>query len=156
MKIGFVGHSFVFEQERVKELVKELVKEELRKSQMGEERLICYVGAKGDFDLICAKACKELKLEQGGIEVVYVTPYISLSEQEKIKELQKCGLCDSSLYPPIESTPIKFAISKRNEWMMENSDIIIAYVEHNYGGAYKSLCYAKRKGKRIVNLCDLL
>ncbi|MBQ7364673.1 MAG: hypothetical protein IJW46_03665, partial [Clostridia bacterium] len=87
---------------------------------------------------------------------VYVTPYISLSEQAKIKELLKYGLYDESLYPPIENVPLRFAISKRNEWMMTNADLVVVYVNQQYGGAYTSLQVARRKKKKIVNICDFL
>ena len=40
--------------------------------------------------------------------------------------------------------------------MMANADMIIAYVNHDYGGAYQSLKVAKRKKKNIINICDLL
>ena len=85
-----------------------------------------------------------------------MSPYISLSEQEKIKEMQNSGLCDTSIYPPIENTSPRFAIIKRNEWMMLNADIVIAYVEREYGGAYRSLQIAKRKKKKIINICDII
>ncbi len=45
---------------------------------------------------------------------------------------------------------------QKNEWMMSNADLIIAFVAHNYGGAYASLQVAKRKGKKIMNIYDLL
>ena len=61
---------------------------------------------------------------------------------------------DESLYPPLENVLPKFAISKRNEWMITNADLIIAYVNHSYGGAYKTLKIAKRRKKKIVNICD--
>ena len=69
--------------------------------------------------------------------------------------MQKNGWCDSSIYPPIESVPLKFAIAKRNEWMMENADLVIAYVNRNYGGAYQSLQIAKRRKKKIINIGEL-
>ena len=56
----------------------------------------------------------------------------------------------------LEFVPKRFAIVKRNEWMMTNADIVIAYVNRNYGGAYKSLQAAKRKKKKIINICDFL
>ena len=96
-----------------------------------------------------------MKAEYPGIEAVYVTSYLGISEQARIREMQMCGLCDGALYPPLEGTPPKFAISKRNEWMMESADLIIAYVERGYGGAYQALQTARRRGKRIINLCDL-
>ncbi len=36
--------------------------------------------------------------------------------------------------------------------MTEEADLIIAYVKYNHGGAYKTLNYAIRKKKRIINL----
>ena len=62
------------------------------------------------------------------------------------------NLYDSTVYPPLENIPQKFAISKRNEWMINQADLIIAYVSHTYGGAYRSLEYARRKKKSIINL----
>lgn len=78
----------------------------------------------------------------------------NMSEQKKINEMQRNGMVDASIYPPIENTPPKFAILKRNEWMMRNADMVIAYVKHDYGGAYKSLQIAKREKKKIINICD--
>ena len=152
MTITFAGHSFISSNNKVKEMVKE----QIRNNIIDVKLVTCYLGGYGDFDEICARACRELKQEYYGIEAIYVTPYISLSEQEKIKEMQRWGLCDASIYPPIEKVPLRFAISKRNEWMMTNADLIIAYVNHNYGGAYKSLQTAKRKKKKIINIYDLL
>ncbi len=152
MKISFAGHAHV----SASGTVKEIVKEQMRHYITMDKPVICYIGGNGDFDKICACACRELKQEYGCIEVVYVTPYISLSEQAKIKEMQSRGLYDTSIYPPIEKTPRKFAIFRRNEWMMTNADLIIAYVNHNYGGAYTSLQVAKRRKKSIINICALL
>ena len=152
MTIAFTGHSKIFSGN----LVKEMVKEQIKNNIIGMNSVTCYIGGYGDFDEICALACKELKLECDGIEVVYVTPYINQQERLKIKEMQNNGLCDTSVYPPIENTPLRFAILKRNEWMMTNADLIIAYVNHNYGGAYKSLQTAKRRKKKVINIFDIL
>ena len=152
MIITFVGHSLVPSLNKVKEIVKE----KIRSNIIDTKSVSFYLGGYGDFDKICAQACRELKQEYIGIEVVYVTPYMSFSEQAKIKEMQSGGLYDTSIYPPIENVPPKFAISKRNEWMIINADLIIAYVDHSHGGAYQSLQVAKRKKKKIINICDFL
>ena len=152
MIIAFAGHSVISSINRVKEMVKE----QIRNNIIDVKFVVCYVGGYGAFDKACAFACRELKQEGFDIEVVYVAPYISLSEQSKIKDMQNNGLCDTSIYPPVENVPPRFAISKRNEWMMTKADLIIAYVIHNYGGAYKSLQVAKRKKRKIINICNLL
>lgn len=152
MTITFVGHSFISSKNKVKEMVMQ----QIRANTIDVKSVICYLGGYGDLDEICAQACRELKQEHDGIKIVYVTPYISLSEQEKIKAMQCRGLCDTSIYPPIEKVPPKFAISKRNEWMITNAELIIAYVNRSYVGACKSLQVAKYKKKKIINICDLL
>ncbi|MBQ6922498.1 MAG: hypothetical protein IJQ66_05345, partial [Clostridia bacterium] len=55
------------------------------------------------------------------------------------------------VYPPLESVPRRLAIIRKNEWMVNESDYIIAYVWH-YGGARNTLDIAKRKNKPIFNL----
>lgn len=152
MTITFAGHAVISSGKGIKDIVKE----QIRKNIAGVEFVTFYIGGYGEFDKICACACRELKEERDGIEVVYVTPYISLSEQAKIKEMQHSGLCDTSIYPPVENVPPRFAIIKRNEWMMINADIVVAYVEREYGGAYRSLQIAKRKKKKIINICDII
>ena len=152
MIIAFAGHSLVSSHSKVKEMVKNQIRDNITNAKA----ITCYLGGYGDFDEICSQACRELKHEYADIEIVYVTPYMTLSEQEKIKEMQRYGLCDTSIYPPIENTPPRFAILKRNEWIMANADLIIAYVKRSYGGAYKSLVVARRKKKKIINICDFL
>ena len=153
MKITFLGHSVISFSEHIKEALKVQIQNTIVDS---EKIVTCYLGGYGDFDRLCALVCKELKKKFPNIELVYVTPYLSISEQEKIKNMQKCGLCDTSIYPPIENVPLRFAISKRNEWMITNSDLIIAYVHRSYGGAYNSLKIAKQKKKKVINIYDLI
>ncbi len=152
MTIAFVGHAKLSSSDGIKERIKE----EMRKNIADGIQVSCYLGGYGAFDTICARACMELKAEYDGVEVLYVAPYLSLSEQRKIKEMRSFGLCDASIYPPIENTPPKFAILKRNEWMMANADLVIAFVNRGYGGAYQALQVAKRKKKKIINICDFL
>ena len=150
MTISFVGHSCVNSRKRVREIVKE----QIQNITIDTDVVTCYLGGYGDFDEICASVCRELKKVCKNIDVVYVTPYISLSEQLKIREMLNRGLYDRSIYPPIENVPPKFAIIRRNEWMVKNADIVIAYINHSYGGAYRSFEAAKQNKKKIVNICD--
>jgi len=151
MTISFAGHASIPSSPSIKEAVKEQIY-----CLLDSQHMICYLGGYGDFDRVCAQACRELKQERADIELVYVTPYMNLREQKKLTKLQHCDHYDAIIYPPIESTPPKFAISKRDEWMVTNADVIIAYVEHNFGGAYRSLQIAKRRKKKIINIYDLL
>ena len=47
----------------------------------------------------------------------------------------------------------KAMITIRNRWMVDNSDYIITYVHSDYGGAYQTLEYAKKKKK--INIIEI-
>lgn len=48
----------------------------------------------------------------------------------------------------------KSAISVRNMKMVDRSDLIVCFIQHNNGGAYRAVQYAKNNGVEIYNLAD--
>lgn len=38
--------------------------------------------------------------------------------------------------------------------MIDRADLVICCIQHESGGAYKSIQYAKKLSKRIINLAD--
>lgn len=48
----------------------------------------------------------------------------------------------------------KSAIQVRNRDIVDRSDLIICCIQHKSGGAYKTIQYAEKQGKRIINLAD--
>ena len=150
MIITFAGHSKMQTNDRLADRLKNAIRENLPK----EGKVSFYCGGYGDFDDLCAKACRSIAAERGNCEVLLITPYLTESQQKKLIEIQKTKLYDDILYPPIENSPLRFAIVKRNEWMVNEAELVIAFVSHTYGGAYKTLNFAKRKHKRILNLAD--
>lgn len=43
---------------------------------------------------------------------------------------------------------------KRNRWMVDRADCLIAYLFRDYGGAYETVKYAKKQGKPVINLAE--
>lgn len=150
MVVSFLGHRFLYDFEELFEKVEKTIIENVD----FDDKIVFFCGGYGDFDDLCARVCRAIKEKLKKCEIVFVTPYMSSTQQEKMKSWIDLGLYDSIIYPPLEQVPLKFAIIKRNEWMIEQSDLIIAYVKHSFGGAYQSLKYAQRKGKRTVNLAE--
>ena len=146
MIITFIGHSVLYNCYNLSEKVRKAIID----NTQNEDNIVFYCGGYGDFDNLCAKVCKLIKDTRPNCEVVFVTPYISKSHQA----ISTQKLYDLTMYPPLESVPLKFAISKRNEWMIDQADLVIAYIDHTYGGAYKSFGYAKKKKKRVINLSE--
>ena len=61
---------------------------------------------------------------------------------------------DYMIYPTLRDVTQRSAIPQRNEWMVDSADVVVAYVTHEWGGAAKTLEYARRCGKRVM-LCLL-
>lgn len=137
MTVTFCGHKNIFGSAKVREkltvVLEQLVSE-------GADQFL--LGGYGDFDSIAAMAVKALKKTYPQIKSMLVIPYLDRDYDRT--------LYDDTTYPPLENVPRRFAISKRNEWMVDQADVVVAYVEHNWGGAAKTLEYAKRKKKRII------
>ena len=58
-----------------------------------------------------------------------------------------------TIYPNgLEKVPPKFAIIKRNEWMIDKSDIVVTYVKHDYSCASTFKTMAEKCGKRVINI----
>ena len=108
-------------------------------------------GNYGDFDGLCLLTLKDLKNDFSEIELIFITSYLDKNYSKL--EFAKYHY-DDIIFPPLESVPRKFAILKRNEWMVEEADLVIAYVMYSWGGAVKTLEYAKRKKKTIINLAS--
>ncbi len=113
-------------------------------------------GGYGRFDDCCYKITKEFINQNINIHTIFVTPYIDFSYGQRLSRVCENNLYDEIIYPPIETVPLKFAIAKRNEYIVDNSDVVIIYVSRTYGGTYKAMNYAIKKNKIVINVFDLL
>lgn len=107
-----------------------------------------YVGNQGNFDNFVIRIFKELILLYPNIKFFIVLAYIP----EHLHQIDSFVSANSIIPEGIEAVPKKFAISYRNKWLVNNSDIIISYVTHTFGGAAQYVNLAKRKNKEIINL----
>lgn len=112
-----------------------------------------YVGGMGDFDRLCATAVRQLKTSypQKDMDLILVLPYQTKQLQHDQDYLRKQY---NDIIIPVELLTVhpKAAILKRNFWMIDHSDILLSYVSHNWGGAYKSKQYAQKKNISIIEL----
>ena len=144
MIITFCGHSEYKCGEKGNSLLYEILEEKIK----NEPTCKFYLGGYGYFNSLCFDVLKDLQKTYKDIELLYITPYL-----DKRLELVKLEY-DGIIYPPLEYVPKKFAIIRRNEWMVDNSDYLIAFVRLSWGGAAKMLEYAKRKKKPFINLAE--
>ena len=106
-----------------------------------------YIGRDGEFDTFAATLVKRVQRDfddYRAIEFNLVLPYPKKDMEDFEKYYDRVDI-------PISAHP-KLCITKRNEWISEQADLILCYIERESGGAYKAVQYAKKLGKEIVNL----
>ena len=105
-----------------------------------------YVGNQGNFDTMARSLLTEL-------EQNYPIRYdVVLAYLPKENDLSLDG--PHTILPDgFETVPPRFAIDRRNRWMLDRSDIVVTYVRYS-GGAAKYKALAERKGKAVVEIAD--
>lgn len=137
MMVTFCGHREVQEPEKVRKWLYETVSGLIR-----EGADVFYLGGYGGFDRMALSVVNQAKEAHPGLKVILVLPYLDRS--------MDLDAYDGSVYPPLEKVPRRFAISRRNRWMVDQADVVVAYVIHEWGGAAMTLRYAEAKRKTIM------
>lgn len=109
-----------------------------------------YVGNNGTFDGMVKRALQELQTRYPHIRYTVVLSYLPVNKKEQEENYRNI------IYPDcLHSVPPRYAILKRNEWMVEQADTVITYVQHPFGGAAKSKEFAQKKHKTIIELSSI-
>ena len=107
-----------------------------------------YVGQQGAFDTIVRSVLKELVSVYSHINYAVVLERLP----PKRDEFDTRGYSDTMLPEGIESVHPRFAISWRNKWMLKQSDYVVTYIIHSWGGAAQFAELAEKQKKIIVSL----
>ena len=110
-------------------------------------------GGMGDFDGKFASAVRTLKRKYPDIKLLLIKPYFS-GELNTNKEYYKYMYDEVVIPDVVASVHPKSAITKRNRWMVEESDFIVSYVTRDFGGAYTAIKYATKLGKKTISVLE--
>ncbi len=135
----FIGHK-VFSAEIKRPLASIL--EELIKDKMVTR---FYVGTQGKFDQVVYEVLCELE-KQYPIQIYVVLAYLN-------RDLDVYYDGKKTIYPDeLTKTPLRYAIRKRNSFMIDKADYLVSYINTPYTNAYGNVLEAIRKKKKIINL----
>ena len=110
------------------------------------------IGRNGEFDEYAASIIKRAQRENGkeNNEITLVLPYTVAN----IEYYEK--YYDNIIIPEnVNGAYPKASIRLKNRWMVEQSNLVIAFVEREKGGAYEAVKYAKKLKKSIINICNI-
>ena len=146
--VSFFGHRELERaleiEERLERIVTELITE--------KDYVKFLVGREGEYDLLSSSVIKRVqrKHDYGNSRLILILPYMKAeyrdnenSFHEYYDEIEVC--CSSS------EVHYKAAIQVRNRIMVDRSDLVVCCVQHNSGGAYKTIQYAMKQGKEVIN-----
>ena len=103
-----------------------------------------YMGHNGAFDRAVLGALKKAKTAYPQIRYAVVLAYLPNEQQD-----------EPTVYPEgLEQAPRRFAIDRRNRWMVKQADFVITYVRSDFGGAAKFQALALLQGKMVINLAE--
>ncbi len=107
-----------------------------------------YVGQQGAFDGIARSVLKGLASVYPHIRYAVVLERLP----QKQDEFDTRDYSDTMLPEGIETIHPRFAISWRNNWMLKQSDYVVTYITHSWGGAAQFAEKADRQNKTVINL----
>lgn len=103
-----------------------------------------YVGNHGAFDSLVRSTLQELTQSYPKIRYTVVLAYLPTKQTDFPYE---------TLLPNgIENVPKSFAISFRNKWMLKQSDFVVTYITHSWGGAAQFAELAEKQKKTVIHL----
>lgn len=106
-----------------------------------------YVGNNGNFDTMVRRQLENLSQ-------TYPITYNVVLAYLPTKKSEYDDFTNTIIPEGIETSPKRFAISYRNKWMIQQSDVVVTYVTHSFGGAAQFKELAERQGKTVIELSE--
>ena len=104
-----------------------------------------YVGNNGNFDTMVRRQLENLSQ-------TYPITYNVVLAYLPTKKSEYDDYTNTIIPEGIETVPKRFAISYRNKWMIQQSDMVVTYVTHSFGGAAQFKEIAVKQGKTVIEL----
>lgn len=134
----FIGHS------DCDESVKEALYPTIEKLITENNVTTFYIGTHGKFDYYAYTVLKELE------KIYKIEVLVVLSNLNSVPDYCKTS---KMLFPDtVAKSPYKYAIIKRNRYMIKNSQFMICYINYTFSNTYNFVKQATYKKIHIINL----
>ncbi|MBQ7912394.1 MAG: DUF1273 domain-containing protein [Clostridia bacterium] len=141
----FFGHRNTSYQEykpKLKKILEDLIKNE------GFTQF--YSGGRGAFDRLCAEVVGEITKSYPHIKNTLVLSYLPPSNAD----FTLPTIYTDSMYLLEHNVPPRYSILETNKRMVDIADCVIVGIRYDWGGARRVYEYARKRKKRIINLCN--
>lgn len=146
MRACFCGHCGAYDsksgiQQKIENAVMALCKE-------GVKEFFCALYS--EYDYACQNAVLNFQLKEPDVKLVWVMAKNKPTKQEQDEFIKEHNI--ELVYPPIESNTHSLSVLKRNQWMVDHSDIVMACASQELVNNSKTLLYAKSQHKQIITI----
>ncbi len=133
-----------------KDLTREIVEEKLN-ALVERDFSTFYVGMALGFDMLCFKILEKIR-ESKKIKIVACVPCPSqpdkFSERQREEYFRMLEVADEKVVLSEKYTP--FCMQKRNQYMVDNSGVVLAYLRKSPSGTANTVNYAKKQNVPII------
>ena len=106
-----------------------------------------YVGHNGDFDAMALRALREEAVQTPALRYAVVLAYVPGPRREDVGYRP-----EETLLPEGQELALpRFAIARRNQWMLKQADVVVSYAAGS-GGAARYAELARQKGLWVIDL----
>ena len=149
--VVFFGHRYIDDPFKVEELLEEQICKLIDENEYVE----FLVGRNGEFDQCVSSTVLRVRknVKDDNSALVLVLPYAT-AEYLNNEEYFHDYYTDVEISYEASRAHPKSAIQIRNREMVDRADLIICYIEEKHGGAYRTIQYAKKQRKNIINLAE--
>lgn len=138
MNCVFFGHR------DAPQIVKEKIKDAIL-NLLNEGYRSFFVGNNGSFDALTQAALQEVGEKNPELKYNIVL--------SRIDESALNGKQEMTIFPEGgERFLPKYAILKRNDWMLKRASVLVVYLLNSYSNVAKYVKRARKKGIRVINL----
>lgn len=147
--VSFFGHRQIENDHQIETKLETIIYDIISKKEYVE----FLVGREGAFDLMVSSVIKRIITDygDGNASLILVLPYMKAEYRDNRRNFHNyyhdVEICEASA-----KAHYKSAIQIRNRNMVDRSDLVICCIQHQSGGAYKTVQYAKKKNCPIIYL----
>ena len=151
--VSFFGHRMIDNALEIENRLEQLIRTLLREHEYVE----FLVGRDGEFDQLVSSVIRRCKREyrSDNSAHIWVLPYLTAeyrdneeSFRDYYDEIEVCEAATGCHYKKPHQT--------RNRAMADRSDLVVFCIQHESGGAWSTIKYAKKQGKHYINIINLL
>lgn len=147
--VSFFGHRQLSDSLTTEKKLQKVIQEFLTTREYVE----FLVGRDGEFDQLVSSTVRRCKREirDDNSSLVLVLPYETAeyrnNEQSFHEYYDEVEVCTAAAEKHFKS-----AHQTRNRLMVDRSQLVVVCIEHESGGAYATMRYAKKLGVQVINL----